>query len=130
MKEVKMSTPALLAAVRKNREAHAAELKLAKEGYKIAVLQALINRIKAIEEFDMEPSVFFHTQGAYGPEPSLQPPQDHTKDYDRVVTMLEMSIEPETTLDAAEFNQYVMDEWTWSGVTKMLNASYTRLVKQ
>ena len=129
MKEVKMNTAALLEVVKKNRKAHIEELELAKKGYKVAVLQALHNRIKAIEEGTMEPSVVFARHGAFGYEDSLQPPMDHTKDYDRVITMLEMSVDTETVLDVAEFNQYVMDEWTWASMTKTLNASYTRFVQ-
>jgi hypothetical protein len=129
MKEVKIATAALLTAVRKNREAHAEEVKLAREGYRIAVLKALAKRITDIEA-GAEPSVYFHTRGAYGYEEDLQAPHDHTKDYDRVISMLEMSQDTETVLDAAEFNQYVMDEWAWAAHTKILNASYTRLVQR
>lgn len=41
-------------------------------------------------------------------------PEDHTHDYDRVIAMLEMSIEDVITLSEQDFNCYVMDQWAWT----------------
>lgn len=49
---------------------------------------------------------------------SLPEPEDHTRDYDRVITMLQMSVNDEVELLSQEFENYVMDNWGW-------NASFT-----
>jgi hypothetical protein len=43
----------------------------------------------------------------------LPEPEDHTDDYDRVLTMIEMSINDTVELSENEFAMYVMDQWDW-----------------
>jgi hypothetical protein len=40
-------------------------------------------------------------------------PQDHTKDYNRAIKMLEMSQDDELELTQSDFAQFVMDDWGW-----------------
>jgi hypothetical protein len=51
-------------------------------------------------------------------------PQDHTKDYDTVIDMLEMSTEDKVNLSNAEFRQYVRDDWGWKGDFIATSSSY------
>lgn len=44
---------------------------------------------------------------------ALTRPEDHTRDYDQVLTMLAMSQDAELELSAHEFANYIMDEWGW-----------------
>lgn len=44
---------------------------------------------------------------------TLTRPEDHTRDYDQVLTMLAMSQDDELELSAHEFANYIMDEWGW-----------------
>jgi hypothetical protein len=44
---------------------------------------------------------------------SLPEPVDHTSDYARVVSTLEMSAEDIVQLSADQFDQYVLDNWNW-----------------
>jgi hypothetical protein len=44
----------------------------------------------------------------------LVAPEDHTKDYDVVVAMLEMSVGDTIEISQNEFQQYVMDQWQWA----------------
>lgn len=44
----------------------------------------------------------------------LEAPTDHTKDYDRVIAMVDMSVSDTIELTAGDFRQYVMDEWSWA----------------
>jgi hypothetical protein len=55
---------------------------------------------------------------------SLTEPSDHTKDYDRVVAMLEMSVDETIILDAHDFDQYVMDNWDCSRFALSTNTAY------
>ena len=43
----------------------------------------------------------------------LPEPDDHTADYDRVITMAEMSVLDVVDLSEDEFGMYVMDQWHW-----------------
>lgn len=45
---------------------------------------------------------------------SLKQPKDHTKDYDRVISLLEMCVEETFEITEGQFQCYVMDEWDWS----------------
>jgi hypothetical protein len=40
-------------------------------------------------------------------------PENHTKDYDKVITLLDASLDAEFELSSSEFNQYVNDDWEW-----------------
>ena len=45
---------------------------------------------------------------------SLPEPEDFTDEYDRVIRMLEMSVEDKVTLTAREFDNFVRDKWDWT----------------
>ena len=55
---------------------------------------------------------------------NLAEPADHTADYDRILAMLEMSVDDTVILGAEEFNQYVLDRWTWGRFATSTNKSY------
>lgn len=42
-------------------------------------------------------------------------PVDHTRDYDRAIQMIEMSVSPTIALSERDFAMYVMDDWGWQG---------------
>jgi hypothetical protein len=44
---------------------------------------------------------------------SLARPVDHTRDYDRVIQMLNMSKGSEFTISERDFAQYFRDDWDW-----------------
>lgn len=112
MKEVKVKRVELLLKVRTNRDAHVAELKLAKIGWRDQVEAAMVKNLRNLRAGrDFERYV------------ALDMPQDHTADYDRVVSMLDMSADEDIVLTAQEFDQYVMDNWAWAN-HKLLNSGY------
>lgn len=43
----------------------------------------------------------------------LAPPEDHTRDYDRVIGMLKMHQGDTFDLDEQMYAQYVDDDWSW-----------------
>ena len=43
-------------------------------------------------------------------------PEDHTTDYLQMISILEMAVEEQLTLTAAEFDCYVNDNWDWTKV--------------
>jgi hypothetical protein len=40
-------------------------------------------------------------------------PEDHTKDYDRIIGMVKMDVNDVFELDENSYSQYVMDDWAW-----------------
>jgi hypothetical protein len=105
----------LLKELKKNRDEHRATFEKAVVGY----------RKVAIEELDR-----MLTEAKEGKRIrrglELVEPMDQTKDYDRVIKMLEMSVDDVVILDSAEFAQYVMDDWHWKDAFTSSNAIYTR----
>ncbi len=93
----------LLEAIKKNRETHSGTFARAQEGYRVA----------AIKEIDAMLSEA-RTGGDIRRSVTIVQPVEHTKDYDRVIRMLEMSIADEVTVTETQFSQYVLDEWGWS----------------
>jgi hypothetical protein len=54
-------------------------------------------------------------------------PMDQTRDYDRVISMLEMSTEEEIELNHSDFAAYVLDDWAWKRQWVGTNAAYTQI---
>lgn len=114
MEKVNVDREQLLEIVRKNYETHKNEVATAVQGYHIEVVEKLedaLAKAKAGEKFITNLS--------------LVPPSDHTKDYERIIRMLELSSDTTVQLDTHQFTQYVLDEWTWRDAARVLNASYS-----
>jgi hypothetical protein len=56
---------------------------------------------------------------------ALVEPKDHTRDYDRVIKMLEMCTKDEVFIDESEFAQYVQDDWGWKNDFVGTASNYT-----
>ncbi len=107
----------LLDTIRRNRDHHHSQFVETMEGYRETVIKRVeqtLTGLRAGGNFD--PYEFNR----------LTPPQDHTKDYDRVIRMLEMSTSDEITCTEKQFNQYVLDEWTWKDEFSTSNALYSK----
>lgn len=103
-KAVRVTKAALKKALEANREKHQVAFQTAREGYKKAFIQAL-ERNLALAREGKEFNAHVH----------LTVPVDHTSDYSRALKLLEFSEDEEFELSALEFDQYVMDQWIWSG---------------
>jgi hypothetical protein len=89
----------------------------AQEGYRIDVVEELDRMLKDARDGKK-------IQRAL----SMAEPQDHTKDYDRVIDMLEMSQDEIIEIEAHEFDQYVRDNWAWKAHADALNTMYASKV--
>lgn len=92
----------LLGALRSNRETHKATFTQAHKGYREAVVRELESMLADAKEGK-----------SFRKLVSLTEPGDHTKDYDRIIRMLEMSVKDEVHVSEHEFSQYVLDDWGW-----------------
>jgi hypothetical protein len=112
-KAIRVKRGELLDVLRKNRAAHRETFERATIGY----------RKRAIEELDA--SLRDAKEGKKIRRTiSLVEPMDQTKDYDRVIRMLEMSVDEVIVIGAHEFQQYVMDDWSWKEAFTSSNSAY------
>jgi hypothetical protein len=128
MKDVKVKKLELLATVRANRKTHIADFEEAVLGYKEqakAEIEKAMERMKRqideLEAGEVLAVARFHC--------TLAVPQNHEKDYDQVIKMLEMSVDDELTIRADEFAMYVMDDWSWKEDFKNVTATYSNKLR-
>jgi len=103
----------LLAIIRANRETHLEVLRAALDGYRAEAMKVLNGTLGQIRD---------------GRAPELRillaRPENHAKDYDRIIRMLEMEVQHDVTLDEGQFAHYVMDDWDWKRNWVLRNSSY------
>jgi hypothetical protein len=56
---------------------------------------------------------------------SLPFPEDHTKDYDHIIAMVEMSVDDLFELNQNDFARYVLDDWEWKAAFTQSVMAYT-----
>lgn len=111
---VRVKRDELLKHLEENRTKHRTIFEEAQEGFRTEVIRLLDERLAAAKSgkgIDLRIL--------------LPEPQDHTKDYDRVILMVKMSVEDEQELTHAEFQQYVMDDWSWKREFVATASNYT-----
>lgn len=122
MEIIKINRLRLLETLKKNREAHAEEYLLAEKGYWLEVETVLAKKLKEIRKTGILKGDEF---GRFGL--NLSRPQDHTTDYDVIISMLEYSVDDVIELDNSKFQNYVMDNWQWSGSVKSINSYFANV---
>jgi hypothetical protein len=114
MSTVTVKKDELLATVRANRETHRTIFLEAVQGFRAKAIEMLDERLKdAVAGRRIDISIH------------LPRPVDQTRDYDKVIKMLEMSVDDEIELTQNEFTQYVMDDWSWKKQFSAVNKTYT-----
>lgn len=102
MRTVTVTTQDFLTRVRANRDNHRDVFEQALEGYRNRLTAELEKRVRDLGRG--------RTIDQYI---GLPEPEDHTDDYDRIITMAEMSVNDTVELKEEEFAMYVMDQWRW-----------------
>lgn len=115
MEKTRIAKDKLLTVLRKNKEEHRSVFLEALEGYKKEVIKTLEDRLMDAKS-GKKVNVFI----------ALKEPVDQTKDYDRIIKMLEMSIDTTIELSEHEFSQYVLDDWSWKNQFISTNATYSK----
>ena len=116
MKQVRVLKSKLLSILKKNRTDHREVFLQAQKTFRVVAIKALDEQLKAARKG--RPFVLASLV-------RLEPPEDHTVDYDRSIEMLEMSVDTEITVDEREFQNYVQDKWQWSRDWAANNMRYT-----
>ena len=113
MRTVRINKGELIEALTANRKTHKLEYEVSIRGWKeecIGKLEQLLQHIK---------------DGAL-PDASIHIPQpdDHTKDYDLALKMLNMSVDNVVELTSEQFNQFINDDWEWKARWSASNMKY------
>jgi hypothetical protein len=118
MQKVKIKRGELMAAISANREKHRAIFLEAQEGYRLEVVAELERRLQDARSGKRIIRAI-----------ALPEPMDYTAEYNRVIRMLEMSVDEIVELSATEFDQFVMDNWAWKQMSLANNVRYTKSFK-
>lgn len=114
MHSTKVKRTELISKIAANREEHRSIFLKAQAGYRAQVIEELDRMLAdAREGKRIRRSV------------ELVEPQDHTREYDRALAMLGMSVDEVVEIDAQLFAQYVLDEWGWKTAFVGSTSRYT-----
>ncbi len=102
MDQMRIMRKQLLDALRVNKAEHHATFIQAQTGYRDAVIEELD---RMLTDARAGSKIKRHL--------TMPEPEDHTDDYDRAITMLEMCVDDEIVITSHDFTQYVMDNWGW-----------------
>jgi hypothetical protein len=114
MNNVTIKKSVLLEKLKSNRAAHIEKYDKAMVGYKIAAHTAYVNALKNLKENGKVTSTFME----------LQEPEQHIKEYDTVLLMLEFSTDGSFELTRQQFQSYIQDDWSWTSSFKLETAGY------
>jgi hypothetical protein len=105
----------LVETMKKNREEHRARFLKAQEAYRIEAIKVLDRTLADAREG--KPFILTAVIG-------LTVPHEHTKDYDTVLRMLEMSVDDQVVISRKQFQEYVLDDWGWKGDFDRVSSTY------
>lgn len=111
--QINVSKAELLAKLQENRAKHRETFEAALNGYKAHAMKVLKAEIRALNDGRI-PDINI----------SIGRPEDRTRDYDRVIGMLQMHTGDTFDLDETSYAQYVDDDWSWKRQWLKLSASY------
>ena len=114
LSEVIVTKEQLLAKLKENLAAHKTIAQEAREGYIKKTQEVLQKKLDEAKE-----GKFVHLSF------NLPEPQDHSKEYEQTIIMVEWDNRVELTLTQHEFKSYILDEWTWDRNSLVTNAIYS-----
>lgn len=115
MKTVKIERLRLLEKLKANRTDHEQLYLDALEGYNIRVEQMLKDALKAFKKTKVLNNLW------------IQAPVNNTKEYDKVIAILEFSVDEIIELEIPDFEKYVLDNWQWKDQVFAGNNAYAAL---
>jgi len=118
MQNIKVRKADLLTKLKDNRKTHKENYDKAVEVYKKALV-VYLQKMLARAEKGKKVTQYI----------DLVTPTHNLAEYDRIIAMLEMTIEEEIELTEAEFTQYVLDNWTWKGTFALNTLSYSNFAR-
>jgi hypothetical protein len=100
--------------IKENRDKHRAIFEEAVEGYRKKAIELLEEHIKNIKKGKV-----------LRVDVALPQPEDHTRDYDRILAMLDMHSDSSIDINERDFASYVLDDWSWKRQFLTTNSMYS-----
>lgn len=116
MEPVRVKKTDLVTRLEKNKKEHVKIFDEAVEGYRKKVTQILEDHLKRVKSGSLVRVMI-----------SLPEPSDHTKDYERALEMMAMSLDDEIEIDETTFSELVMDDWSWKREFLTTNSAYSAM---
>lgn len=113
MQTVKIDRIKLLEKIKVNRQLHVDDYANAVTKYRKVAIEKLTKMLQSATN-----------GGDIGTSTYLTVPVTKLAEYDRVITMLEMSIDDNIDLTSREFDSYVLDNWDWKHNALLANSTY------
>jgi hypothetical protein len=113
--KIKAEKKIILEKMKNNRDKHREVFLKAIDGFReeaVSLLEKGITNLKKGKSVDLT---------IYLPEP-----QDHTRDYNRIIGMIEMDERDVVELTEGEFSQYILDDWRWKREWVETVSNYTQ----
>jgi hypothetical protein len=104
----------LLAIIEENREKHRETYLEAVDGYRLRALALLEQQVQVMSSRSKPKELRI----------LLNLPEDHTSEYDAIITGLQMDVRDEITLSERLFAQFVMDQWDWKDSWLRMSSRY------
>lgn len=82
------------------------------------IIEKIINRAK-IEDYRYIPM-----QTSFNYSIDLKYPENHAAEYNRAIRSIELNVYDKIQLSELEFNQYVMNDWSWKSAFVTANSAY------
>lgn len=114
MRDIQVSKAQLIEVLEANKAKHRAIYEEAKTNFLKAAAEALQKKLEAVEHGRI---VSLHI--------ALPVPEDHTKDYERIIKMLTLELRDEILLSESDHQQFVLDDWAWRRAWVANTMSYT-----
>lgn len=115
-RSVNVKRTELIEALKKNLEIHRAEYKEALVDFKKRLLEDLEAGAKHVANATPEELSKFSVRIIF--------PQNHEKEFEEVIEMLELSVDEHINLDSESFKAYFKNEWSWATAFKNMTESY------
>jgi hypothetical protein len=116
----------LLEKLRANREAHVLSFQEAREGYILRLQEHFQKQTQAIGAVVAQlPSPSNEALESVQLNVTFPAPICRSKDYDLAIKMLEWSVADEVQISQSQFQQFVQDDWSWSGQVGATNSLYS-----
>jgi hypothetical protein len=116
MKSLRFDKLFIIQRLRENRKKHEEIYAEAVVGYQKKAITMLEERLEKVKANPLE-----HTSVP------LSVPQNHLKEYDRTILMVDQCLDVELELDEQEYSQYIQDNWTWTRTFLSSNSGYSSM---
>lgn len=120
MEEITVNKDELIKRLEENLDKHKKEYQEAVEDYTIAALKAMESKAEDLKSGrPIELDFYDRVAGC-----DIRPPEDHTKDYEVALDMLQWHNEPTITIAIDKFQCFVRDDWQWKKNFAVMSANY------